>query len=119
MTRKIAIVGSRNWTDNQRIREYIDGLPAKAIIISGGAQGVDSVAATYARKKNYHVIELLADWEKHGRGAGMIRNSEIVEQSDVVIAFWDGESRGTKDTINKALAAPHIKQVVVIKAGQS
>jgi hypothetical protein len=112
---KIAIVGSRTWTDHLRIMAYIDALPAGTIIISGGAQGVDSIAAGYAEARGLSVVVFLPDWDRFGKSAGMIRNRQIVDAAQEVVAFWDGESRGTKGTIDLALQAKHIKTVTVFK----
>jgi hypothetical protein len=51
------------------------------------------------------VTRLIPDWKKHGRAAGIIRNTDIVKQADKVVAFWDGKSKGTQDTIGKARKA--------------
>jgi hypothetical protein len=64
-------------------------------IVSGGAQGVDFLAETYAKKKAFKFTEFKADWDKHGRGAGFIRNTEMANYADALVAVWDGKSRGT------------------------
>lgn len=101
---KFAIVGSRSFNDYdilcRILDEYIDP-PTE--IISGGAQGADSLAARYAREHNIALTIFRPDWNgPEKRGAGLARNTEIVNAADFVIAFWDGESPGTRDTITKA-----------------
>jgi hypothetical protein len=116
---RVAIVGSRTWTDAAAIRRYIDKLPATATVVSGGAPGVDTMAENAARARGLRVQVFQANWKRYGRGAGMIRNSEIIANADIVLAFWDGQSRGTKDSIDKALTARHVWRVTVIKASKT
>lgn len=114
---KVAIVGSRDFPRLMLVVEYVHGLPPDTVVVSGGAYGVDMVAAREADKAGLVVVEYKADWETHGKGAGMIRNTLIVEQADVVVAFWDGESRGTLDTMKKAHAASKLTRVTVCRHG--
>lgn len=73
-------------------------------IVEGGATGVDSLAKSYAINKNIKYKEFPADWNKHGRAAGPIRNKQMAEYSDALIAFRyvDNPSRGTKNMIRQA-----------------
>ena len=72
------------------------------LIVSGGAKGADSLGEQYAAENNIPTEIYLPDWDKHGRAAGFIRNTDIIKACDVVMAFWDGESRGTRDSMSKA-----------------
>lgn len=102
---KVAIVGSRNWPYRSAISFYVQKIARehpKAVIVSGGAEGVDKWAEETARVCGLAVEIYLPDWKTHGRAAGPIRNRSIVEAADKVVAFWDGESRGTKSSINLA-----------------
>jgi phosphoribosylpyrophosphate synthetase len=72
-----------------------------AKIISGGANGADKIAEQFANNYNIPFIEIRADW-RLGKAAGILRNTEIIKQADIIIAFWDGKSKGTLDSINKA-----------------
>ena len=72
------------------------------MIISGGARGADKMAAEYAVKNGIPYKEFPADWNRHGKSAGYIRNKEIVKNADEVIAFWNGNSKGTAHTIRLA-----------------
>ena len=74
----------------------------KKYIISGGARGADSLAERYAKENNIEFVCFPADWKTHGKVAGFIRNKDIVKASDRVIAFYDGKSSGTKDTLAAA-----------------
>jgi hypothetical protein len=71
-------------------------------IISGGADGADAMAKRYAHARGWPYREFPADWKKWGKAAGILRNRDIVRHADQVIAFWDGESRGTAHTIETA-----------------
>lgn len=103
---KVAIVGSRAYGYHGLVRQWVQRLAAKhpdATVISGAARGVDSVAAHQARLEGLEVTEFPADWETFGRSAGFKRNRDIVAASNVVIAFWDGRSRGTKHSLDLAV----------------
>lgn len=105
---RVAVVGSRDFPQLDQVWQFILKLAARdpeTIIISGGARGVDTVAAVAARFAGLAVEEVLPDWDRHGSLAGLARNSQIVERADAVAAFWDGVSRGTKDTLDKTRAA--------------
>ena len=108
---KLAIVGSRG-INNIDIGTYIQEVPTE--IISGGAKGVDTLAAEYAIRNNIKLTEFFPDYKKYGRCAPIIRNSHIVESCDKIIAFWDGKSRGTLNSINLAKKLGKQLQVVII-----
>ena len=69
-------------------------------IVSGGAKGVDRVAASYAVARGIKLTEFLPQYEKYGRAAPIVRNKEIVAYADMVLAFWDGCSPGTSFVIH-------------------
>lgn len=102
---KIAIVGSREFSDWSLITRYVNDLPADSVIVSGGARGADRTAEQAARMRGLQVEIYPAQWDAYGNGAGFIRNQQIVDAADRVVAFWDGQSRGTRDTLRKAHAA--------------
>lgn len=60
------------------------------------------MAESYAEMRGIPVKRFDADWDKHGKAAGPIRNREMINEADELISFWDGESRGTKGTIDMA-----------------
>ena len=95
----VAVVCSRSFFDYDLLCKTLDGLNVTIIeIISGG----DSLGAMYARDRGIPLTEFLPDWKKHGKAAGFIRNTDIVKDADIVVAFWDGASHGTRDSITKA-----------------
>lgn len=112
----IAIVGSRSFNDYEFLKKEVDkityDITDEIKIISGGARGADSLAEKYANERNLKVEVIKPDWQKYGKIAGMLRNSDIIVCADIVIAFWDGKSPGTKDSINKAKKLN--KKVIVI-----
>lgn len=115
---KIAIVGSRTWKDELVIADYIEGISLEitgAVIVSGGAVGVDSFAEKWAKEYGLKTEVYLPEWDKYGKQAGIIRNQLIVDNSEKVVAFWDGKSKGTLNTIERALKAPNIKEIIIFK----
>lgn len=102
----LAIIGSRTfknyWYAKKRILEILDSENIEpSRIISGGADGSDKIAEMFADEYGFGIDVIVPDWSI-GKYAGLKRNTEIVEKSDCVIAFWDFKSRGTLDSINKA-----------------
>lgn len=93
---KVAIIGSRGITDID-LSEYVPTETTE--IISGGARGIDTLANEYAHKNNLKLTEFLPEYKIYGRAAPLKRNITIIENSDLVLAFWDGVSRGTKYVI--------------------
>lgn len=98
---KIAIVGSREYSRLDHIWAFVDNLPDTAEIISGGARGVDSEAETAAWARA-HTIIFRANWAQYGKSAGVLRNQQIVNNCDALVAFWDKKSRGTNHSIEFA-----------------
>lgn len=102
---RVAIVGSRDWPDVEAVRRYVDSLPKETIIVSGGAPGVDTIAADAAEARGLPVVVFRADWDRHGKAAGFLRNRQIVDYAHRVVAFRHKMSRGTGHTIQLARAA--------------
>ncbi len=102
---KVAVIGSRNLRVNNLEKYLPEGTTE---IVSGGARGIDDCARIYALTNNLRLTEFLPDYNKHGKTAPLIRNIEIIDYADEVLAFWDGESRGTKFVIEncKKLGKP-------------
>lgn len=102
---KLAIVGSRTFNDynllETTIKEHVD-VSQITHIVSGGARGADKLGEVFAQKYNIQTIIYKPDWNKYGKGAGFVRNYDIINTADTVIAFWDGESKGTKHDIDIA-----------------
>ena len=96
---KVAVIGSRGISvDN--LGKFLP--PETTTIISGGAKGVDTSAREYANAHGLELMEFLPDYKRFGRGAAPLKRNEIIIQNaDLVLAFWDGKSRGTLFVINK------------------
>jgi hypothetical protein len=106
MSRRIAIVGSRGFSNLSIVGMYVLKLPKTSIVVSGGARGVDQAAESTAKKRRMQVESYKPDWNgPDGRQAGFTRNQTIVDAADEMVAFWDGKSSGTRDSIDRARRA--------------
>lgn len=107
---RVIIAGSRNYTDRDEFMahmgeimvQYRPMLDENIVVISGGARGVDKLGEYWADFHGYEILEFIPEWDKYGRRAGFIRNAQMAENADVLIAFWDGVSKGTENMINIA-----------------
>jgi len=98
---KIIVAGSRTFNDYQLLEETLDDIIqsrgiTQPIIISGTASGADSLGERYAEKRGYQIMRFKPDWQQYGKSAGYIRNKEMADAADLLIAFWDGQSKGTE-----------------------
>jgi predicted Rossmann fold nucleotide-binding protein DprA/Smf involved in DNA uptake len=101
---RVAIVGSRHYPDPDRVSEYVKSLPARASIITGSASGVDAAATKAGREKGIAVNVMPASFEELADASrSAARNQRLVDACDVLVAFWDGISNGTRTTIDRAL----------------
>lgn len=103
---KVIIAGSRGFNDYEalcKFCDYIIGEPDEEVeIVSGTAKGADKLGERYANEKGYKLKEFPANWEEYGKSAGYRRNSQMASYSDLLIAFHDGESKGTQNMIDLA-----------------
>jgi len=109
---KIAIIGSRNLVVNN-IGDYLP--KGVTEIVSGGAKGIDTCARIYAIKNNIKLTEFLPNYNEFGKRAPLIRNLEIIDYVDEVIAFWDVESHGTKFVIDNCKNRNKRVKILVLK----
>lgn len=109
---KLAIIGSRKLT-NIVLDSYISGEVEE--IVSGGAVGVDSCAAEYAKKNSIRLTVFLPQYARYGRAAPIVRNKEIVDYADKILVFWDGSSKGTLSVIQYAKKTGKSFEVVLCK----
>ena len=104
----VLICGDRNWTNRQAIaRELSRFDPGGDVVMHGAARGADQLAGETARLMGFPVKSYPADWDKHGKAAGMIRNKLMLSQKpDIVLAFHSNleESKGTKHMVQIAKA---------------
>ena len=111
---RIIVCGGRNFNDYDRMKSILDGVIAEiglgitAIeIVSGHCAGADQLGEKYAEERGYPCKVFPANWEKCGRAAGPIRNSEMIKYASevevpVVVAFRSPRTMGTNDTVKKA-----------------
>ena len=116
---RILITGSRTWSDEEVIRRAIEtavddafeadsDMAIENVVIVHGAcpRGADEIADHHARREDYRVERHPADWDAHGKRAGLIRNSEMAKAgADVCLAFCKDNSRGTEHMIAAARRA--------------
>lgn len=96
---RVAIVGSRE-TGDFTLLQMMDEIPRNCTeLISGGAKGIDSMARECAQALNIPCTEFLPEYDKYGKAAPHRRNIQIIQHADMVLAFWDFASHGTRDTI--------------------
>ena len=95
---KVAVIGSRNLAVKNLEKYLPEGTTE---IVSGGARGIDSCAKNYANANGIPLKEFLPNYDEFGRSAPLLRNLEIIDYADIVLAFWDGQSHGTKFVIDK------------------
>lgn len=115
---KVIIAGGR-WFDDYdllyRTCEKILVNQTEVEIVSGTARGADTLGERYAKEKDYPIKRFPANWNKYGKSAGYKRNGEMAEYADALIAFWDGESKGTKHMIDLAKSNGLKIKVVIFK----
>jgi len=104
MTLKLVLAGGRDFVDYELLkRTVIKNYPRKGLeIVSGAARGADKLGERFAEEYGIPVKRFPADWDGKGKAAGYIRNAEMAEYADALLAFWDGESKGTNHMINLA-----------------
>jgi len=101
---RVAIVGSRHFSEPDRVTDYVKSLPPRASIITGSSSGVDAAATKAARDKGIPVQVIPASFEELADAAkAAARNQRLVDACDVLVAFWDGSSKGTRTTVERAL----------------
>lgn len=99
MTEYVAIIGSREWKDREAVYDAVRKLKAGTVVVTGGAPGPDTWAEEEALAIGLVVLVAKAPWNVHRRSAGPIRNRVVADISDRGIAFWDGQSPGTRGAI--------------------
>jgi hypothetical protein len=103
---RVIIAGSRSFANYEMLKanmnRLLQNISDEISIVCGTARGADRLGEKYAKENGFHVAYFPADWERHGKAAGYIRNREMAQNADALVAFWDGESRGTKSMIDLA-----------------
>jgi len=111
---KVLVTGDREWTDIKTVIDTLEQLPAGTILIHGACRGADNICAAVAEALGFVVRPYPADWDKYRKGAGPIRNQQMLteehradEPIDLCLAFHNNieSSRGTRDMIGRATKA--------------
>jgi YspA, cpYpsA-related SLOG family len=109
------IAGGRDFDNYSLLKKTCDEHivdKSNVEVVCGMARGADLLGKRWADENNVSVVKFPADWNKHGKSAGYIRNAEMGEYGTHLIAFWDGISKGTKHMIN--MAKKKNLQVIVV-----
>ena len=116
---KLIIAGSRTFTDYPKFLKALESDPQLQAafknvteIVCGGAKGADALGARYAFENKIKLKMFPADWDTHGKAAGPIRNAQMADYADSLLAFWDGQSRGTKNMMEQMFKRGKAYQVV-------
>lgn len=123
---KLLVCGSRDYSDNETLsRELseIHSLRPITLLIQGGAKGADTMARLWATRNGIPVREFKADWAKHHKGAGPIRNQQMLDEGkpDEMTAFINKpliESRGTLDMVKRGLTAGLLARIVGVESSR-
>lgn len=105
---RVIIAGGRDFQNYQLLKDKCDAILANKrqihniIVVSGTARGADSLGERYAHERAYTIERHPANWDTDGKAAGPIRNAQMADVADALIAFWDGRSRGTRNMIDVA-----------------
>ncbi len=110
----VIIAGSRTFFDYPFLKMKCDKIihDRKCTIFSGTANGADKLGEKYAKEKGFPVKKFPADWNKYGKAAGYSRNLQMAVNAEYLIAFWDGQSKGTKNMIEIAQQANLVVRVI-------
>ena len=106
---RVLVCGDRLWDDLGTLLKRLEALPEDTVVIHGACRGADRMGGAAAKTLDFEVEEYPADWGRYGRGAGVIRNQQMLDEGrvDLVLAFHAdiGRSRGTADMVRRARKA--------------
>ena len=97
---KLAVIGSKEFTDYSKLKSVLDPVSGISVIVSGGSPGTDTLAKQYSFQNKIKFLEFPPDYKKYSNKAKHVRDKLIVEHCDRIIAFWDGKCEGTKNTMD-------------------
>lgn len=97
---KVIIAGSRTFNDYEYLKQSLKELNLDITeIVCGEAKGADTLGRRYGEENNIPIKSFPAQWDLYGKSAGYIRNSQMGDYADYLVAFWDGKSKGTFNMI--------------------
>ena len=104
---RVIVAGGREFNDYELLKSTLDGLFSRLKdediqIVCGEARGADSLGKRYAQEHGIRVVSFPAEWDRFGKSAGYRRNVEMAEYANALVAFWNGESKGTNHMIETA-----------------
>ena len=102
---KVIIAGGRDFNNYDLLKKKVNKIlsnKSEIEIVSGTANGADKLGERYAKEFNLNLKQFPADWNKHGKRAGYLRNKDMSIYADACICFWDSKSKGTEHMINLA-----------------
>lgn len=113
----LLVSGGRDFNNYKLLKDKLDYYLSQkskeeVVLLSGHAKGADTLAEYYANEQGVKIEIFPANWDEYGKSAGFIRNAEMVNKADALIAFWDGKSKGTKHAIDLA-RKKNIRVVIV------
>ncbi len=115
---RVAIIGSRHFAAPNRVVDYVRSLPKGSSVVTGSASGVDAAVTRATREAGLPLQVMPASFDELADPAkSAARNRRLVDACDVLVAFWDGSSKGTRTTVERALDAG--KEVHVFTAGKA
>ena len=103
---RVIIAGGRDFDNYELLKRKMDYLLSETVepiqVVCGQAMGADRLGQLYAKERGFVIRYYPANWSYYGKRAGPLRNEEMAKNADALVAFWDGESRGTKNMIENA-----------------
>lgn len=114
---RIAIIGSRelNGSEESCYKKICEKVPRNCTeIVSGGAGGIDTLAEKYAHENSLLFKRFEPEYHKYGKKAPLIRNAQIIEYANLVLAFWDGKSRGTAQAVKTCCEINKLVEIFLI-----
>ena len=116
---RVIIAGSQSFADYKRLSKKMDFLLSNIdediCIIGGEARGASALGKQYATDRKYQYRGFPAKWDAYEKRAGYLRNAEMADNADALVAFWDGISKGTKHMIEIATAKGLAVRVIRFK----
>jgi hypothetical protein len=109
---KLILAGGRTFTDAIMLARTLNKFTDITEIVSGTANGADKCGEQWATSNGIKIKRFPADWDLYGRSAGHLRNAEMAEYGDRLLAFWDGKSKGTKNMIDIATKKGMLVEVI-------